>query len=183
MSGLAQVLVFIESVIVKKKKGGICELMMVSMDSRKISAFEYFWNLGVMYRTVKSVWLLVPICNHNVSWWIPYVQVWFHVAWPNMIRSSAGCHRHITEVTGESSSRNYVFWLFCLFIKLLIYFYFIWILFFFNFIIFLIFFEFFWILEFLRRQTKGVRLHPYMGNGCVYGLIWGRHNATGFWVD
>ena len=22
-----------------------------------------------------------------------------------------------------------------------------------------------------------------MGNGCVYGLIWGRRNATGFWVD
>ena len=36
--GFTQVLVIIESVIVKKK-GGICELMMISMDSRKISAF------------------------------------------------------------------------------------------------------------------------------------------------
>jgi hypothetical protein len=36
--GFTQVLVIIESVIVKKK-GGICELMMISMDSRTISAF------------------------------------------------------------------------------------------------------------------------------------------------
>ena len=35
----SQVLVFIESVIVKKRGKGICELMMVSMDSRNISAF------------------------------------------------------------------------------------------------------------------------------------------------
>ena len=29
---------------------------------------------------------------------------------------------------------------------------------------------------------KEVGLCPYMGNGCVYGLIWGRHNTTGFGV-
>ena len=132
---------------------------------------------------MKSVWLLVPICNHNVSWRIPYVPVWFHVEWPNMIRSRPGCHRHITEVTGESSSRNHVFWLFCSFINFDLCLFHLNFFFFFNFIIFLIFFECFWILKFLRRQTKGVGLCPYMGNGCVYGLIWGRHNATSFWVD
>ena len=35
-------------------------------------------------------------------------------------------------------------------------------------------------LKFLLRQMKGVELCPYMENGCLYGLIMGRHNAAAF---
>ena len=59
MSGLTQVLVFIESVIMKKwGGGGICELMMVSMDSRKI------WG-GVM--PLYGKW--VCLCPYMVPSW------------------------------------------------------------------------------------------------------------------
>ena len=45
------------------------------------------------------------------------------------------------------------------------------------------FFYFFLFFYFCDVRQKGVGLCPYMGNGCVYGLIWGRRNATGFWGD
>jgi len=37
-----------------------------------------------------------------------------------------------------------------------------------------------WISIFLWRQFRGMGLCPYVGNGCVYGLIWERLSALGF---
>ena len=62
--------------------------------------------------------------------------------------SSGVSHRPSTEGTGESSSRNYVFFIFFYLLNFL------------NF------------LKFCDVRRKGVGLCPYMGNGCVYVLIW-----------
>ena len=36
-------------------------------------------------------------------------------------------------------------------------------------------------IQIVCEVSSGMGLCPYMGNGCVYGTIWERRNAVGFW--